>query len=212
MNPTTKANPIMTTAAGCLLLATSASAIAANAGHADITTEERVRVQNYIEASDRGLFEAVQGLSDAEWHYKPGPDRWSIVEVVEHIDLIQDAVLGILAKLPTAALAPEGRDAASVDALILAKVPDRTERVKAPPQALPTGRWTPEAALAHFKESNQKILAALEASHELRARVVNHPLFGPWDGYQWILGGAGHTARHTQQILEVKSDPGFPAQ
>ncbi|HEY3740212.1 MAG TPA: hypothetical protein VGL53_10225, partial [Bryobacteraceae bacterium] len=131
---------------------------------------------------------------------------------VEHIDLIQDAVLGILAKLPTAALPPQGFDAARIDAIILAKVPDRSEKVKAPPQAIPTGRWTPETALARFKESNQKIHAALDTSLDLRARVVNHPLFGPWHGYHWILGCGLHTARHTQQILEVKSDPGFPPQ
>jgi hypothetical protein len=35
-------------------------------------------------------------------------------------------------------------------------------------------------------------------------------VFGPLDGYDWILAVAAHTARHTQQILEVKADPGFP--
>jgi hypothetical protein len=30
------------------------------------------------------------------------------------------------------------------------------------------------------------------------------------DGYQWILAVAAHSARHTQQILEVKADPKFP--
>jgi hypothetical protein len=31
------------------------------------------------------------------------------------------------------------------------------------------------------------------------------------DGYQWVLGAAAHTERHTKQILEVKADPNFPA-
>jgi hypothetical protein len=31
------------------------------------------------------------------------------------------------------------------------------------------------------------------------------------DGYQWVLATAAHTERHTKQILEVKSDPNFPA-
>lgn len=44
----------------------------------------------------------------------------------------------------------------------------------------------------------------------LRRHVIQHPAFGPLDGYEWVLAAAGHTARHTQQILEVKADPTFP--
>ena len=36
-------------------------------------------------------------------------------------------------------------------------------------------------------------------------------VLAPMDGYQWIIATAGHSDRHTQQILEVKADGGFPA-
>ena len=47
----------------------------------------------------------------------------------------------------------------------------------------------------------------LETAH----RFEPHPFFGTLDLYQWVLLSAGHTARHTQQIEEVKRSPGFPA-
>jgi uncharacterized damage-inducible protein DinB len=204
MNPTAIA-PIMI--AGLLF----ATALTATNARQDATPEERQKALAYIEESNRGLYDAVRGLSDAQWNFKPGPDRWSIAEVVEHISVIQDIVIGVLAKMSTAPLAPEGRDVARIDAEILTKVLDRTEKFKSPPQALPTGRWTPEAALAHFKETNQALRVALETTHDLRAHIVNHPVLGPWDSYEWIIGAAGHTKRHTLQILEVKSDAEFPA-
>jgi uncharacterized damage-inducible protein DinB len=187
------------------------SATGANIAPTDATPEERQKALDYIEKTNQGLLDAVRGLSAAQWNFKPAPDRWSVAEVLEHIALIEDVVIGILQKLPEAAPAPEGRDVARIDAEIFAKLADRTEKAKAPPVALPSGRWTPDAALAHFGETNRKIRTVLETTHDLRSHVINHPLFGPWDGYQWIIGVTGHTDRHTRQILEVKADPGFPA-
>jgi hypothetical protein len=98
-----------------------------------------------------------------------------------------------------------------MDAEIIANVADRSEKYKAPPQAIPAARWTPAEALAHYRDSNAKLRAAVETRHDLRAHVSAHPIFGPWDGYQWILGAAGHTSRHTDQIFEIKATAGFPA-
>jgi hypothetical protein len=50
----------------------------------------------------------------------------------------------------------------------------------------------------------------LSVARNLRGHVLPHPVFGPWDGYQWILAAGCHSARHTGQILEVKADPNFP--
>ena len=44
----------------------------------------------------------------------------------------------------------------------------------------------------------------------LRGRVRPHPLFGPWDGFQWLLATGSHTARHNDQIREIKADVNFP--
>ena len=37
-----------------------------------------------------------------------------------------------------------------------------------------------------------------------------HPVFGHWDGYQWMLAAGAHTARHVAQIREIQSTKGFP--
>ena len=47
---------------------------------------------------------------------------------------------------------------------------------------------------------------------DLRDHFYSHPVFGPLDGYQWLLLLSAHSARHTEQIEEVKADPSFPKQ
>ena len=49
-----------------------------------------------------------------------------------------------------------------------------------------------------------------EAAMNALRRVLPHPIFGSWDGYQWILATAAHTARHLRQIREIQSAEAFP--
>jgi hypothetical protein len=114
----------------------SISAIASTAPQ-DATPEERQKALDYLADTNRGLFDSVRGLSDAQWSFKPAPDRWSIAEVVEHITVIQDVVSGILGNMNAAPLAPEGRDTARIDAEILTKFrtgPRNTKLLRKPCQ------------------------------------------------------------------------------
>jgi len=176
----------------------------------DVTPQDRDYARHYLTQTRDALIEATKGLSEAQWKFKADPDCWSIAEVVEHLALIEDMVLGILAKIGDAPAGPADRDPKQVDAFILAKMPDRSEKAQAPPQATPTARWTPAATLEHFRESRARTATIARSTTDLRGHVIPHPAFGPLDGYEWVLAVAAHSERHTKQILEVKADPGFP--
>ena len=180
-----------------LLLAAAAAARETNA-------------RNYLNETRDALFASVKGLTPAQWNFKPAPDRWSIAQVVEHIAVTEEGIQGIVAQIPRAPAPAADFNAPAVDAMILSKMPDRSTKAQAPPQLQPTGRWTPAAALEHFTAASDALSADLRDTAELRRHVIAHPAFGPLDGYEWVLAFAGHTARHTQQILEVKADPNFP--
>jgi hypothetical protein len=177
----------------------------------DVTPAEREKASRYLAETRKGVEDAVKGLSDAQWKYKPRPDRWSVAEIVEHLAVIEDIIKGVFARLPDGAAAAAGRDVAKTDAEMLAKLLDRSVKFEAPPQARPAARWTPADALQHFLASRAENAELLRSTPGLRAHTVLHPVFGPLDGYQWMLAVAAHSARHTQQILEVKADPGFPS-
>jgi len=178
----------------------------------DVTKTERDQALKNLVDSRAGVVEAVKGLSEAQLKFKPGPDRWSVAETLEHIALTEDLfVNNIRPQLESSTASISTRDAKEVDAMILTKVPDRSTKFQAPPPLVPTGRWTPQATLDHFLVSRQETISFLNSDHNLRDQVVNHPALGRLDGYQWVLAISAHSARHTKQILEVKADPNFPA-
>ena len=57
---------------------------------------QRPRMQ-YLESTKKNVLEATKGLSQAQWDFKPAPDRWSVAQVMEHIaaseDFIRDNLL-----------------------------------------------------------------------------------------------------------------------
>ena len=64
-----------------------------------------------------------------------------------------------------------------------------------------------------FNESRGKTVSFVQNTKEdLRGHASPHPILKALDGYQWELLLSAHSARHTAQIQEVKSDPNFPKQ
>src|SRR5260370_37891637 len=50
--------------------------------------------KRYLEQTRAGVIGATKGLSQAQWTWKPAPDRWSVAEIVEHMVLAQELMLG----------------------------------------------------------------------------------------------------------------------
>jgi hypothetical protein len=195
-----------------LPLVISLLCLAGTAVGQNITPSEREQALQYLNETRDGVVQAVKGLSEAQWKFKPAPDRWSAAEVVEHLALIEDFFLDAVRPqlIKSSAIAPDA-DAKKVDDLMWSKLLDRSTKYQAPPDAVPTGRWTPQDALKHFVAARQQTSGFLSSTTDLRAHIVVHPAFGKLDGYQWVMAVAGHSARHTKQILEVKADPNFPS-
>ena len=175
-----------------------------------LTQTDRDRGVKYLEQTRDGVIAATKDLSEAQWKFKAAPDKWSVAETLEHIALGEDYMFGYVTD--TVMKAPAGapdRDVAKMDAAVLQLVPDRSNKRQAPPPLVPTGRWTPAEALAHFLKSRQRTTEFLQTAPDLRQHVADSPL-GPLDGYEWLLFIGAHSERHTKQMLEVKASPDFP--
>lgn len=175
-----------------------------------LTQAERDKGDQYLGQTRDGVIAAVKGLSDAQLKFKPAPDRWSVAEVLEHITLVEDGLFqNVTEKVMKAPAGAAGRDVAKTDSMVLAMIPDRSQKRQAPPPFVPNGRWTVAETLDHFQKSRARTVEFLNSTPELRAHVADSPL-GPLDAYEWVLFMAAHSERHTKQILEVKADPNFP--
>jgi len=177
----------------------------------EVTQAEKDKALQYLETTKKNVVEATKGLSEAQWNFKPAPDRWSAAQVMEHIAAAED-FLRTLAK-EKVMLAPAGeagRDVKKTDEAVLAMVPDRTNKVQAPEPLLPTNRFgSPEGSLKHFLESRTTTEDFLKSTAGMRDHVMESPL-GKLDAYEFVLLVAAHSERHTKQISEVKADLNFP--
>jgi hypothetical protein len=175
-----------------------------------LTPADREKGVKYLEQTRDAVVAATKGLSEAQWKYKAAPDKWSVAETLEHIALGEDYLFGYEKnKVMTEPPGPADRDIAKIDAMVLAMVPDRSTKRQAPPELVPTGRWTPDQALDHFLKSRAVTIEYMKTTADLRDHVADSPL-GKLDGYEWLLFIGAHSERHTKQILEVKADAGFP--
>lgn len=186
--------------------------VGASAYAQSLAPADRERAVKYLEATRKNILETTKGLSEAQWNFKPAPDRWSVAEAMEHIAAAEDMLFGMVREqVMKAPPRPAGEDVKAIDELILAKVPDRTNKAQAPDTLKPTNRYgSPEAALKHFVESRSRTVNFLEKTDDLRAHATDSPLGKKLDAYEWILFISAHSERHTKQINEVKVDPNFP--
>jgi hypothetical protein len=184
---------------------------AATAAAQEVTQVEKDKALQYLETTKKNVLEATKGLSEAQWNFKPAPDRWSVAQVMEHIATSEDFIRGMLKEKVMMAPAGEtGRDVKKTDDSVLAMVPDRTTKAQAPEPLVPTNRFgSPEGSIKHFVETRTATEDFLKASTGLRDHVADSPI-GKLDGYEFVLLIAAHSERHTKQINEVKADPNFP--
>jgi len=194
-----------------VLMALLLMAAATVASAQEVTQAEKDRALQYLESTKKGVLEATKGLSEAQWNFKPAPDRWSVAQVAEHIAAAED-FLRTLAK-EKVMLAPAGeagRDVNKTDEAVMAMVPDRSHKAQAPEPLVPTNRFgSPEGSIKHFVESRATTEDFLKNTTGMRDHVLESPM-GKLDAYEFVLLVAAHSERHTKQINEVKADPNFP--
>ncbi len=174
----------------------------------------RAQLIEGLETSAASFGAAFKGLGSGQFHFKPGPNRWSIAETVEHVVVAETGSGKLLrGKLIREAATPElieaARDGFSrVDGRLL----KREGGFQAPDFVLPTGRWsTPDEMTAVFDETRQATLEFLKATPlDLTRFVMPHPALGALNGYGWVYFVIRHCVWHIGQIDEAKGAPGYP--
>jgi hypothetical protein len=206
----------MKTVALCALALLLAACSAAVAKAQGVSQADKDHALQYLESTKKGVLDATKGLSEAQWNFKPAPERWSVAEVMEHLAAAEDLLRGMTQEQVMKTPAIPARDPAElkkIDESVIAMVPDRSHKADAPEPLRPTNRFgSPAEAQKHFLESRATTEEYLKSTPDLRAHAVDSPMGMKLDGYEWVLLIAGHSERHTKQMLEVKADPNFPKQ
>ncbi len=186
---------------------------------APIAQGDRDRILSELHASRKMFLDSIAGVSPAQWVYKAAPDRWSIQETAEHIAAAEPFLRGLITEQimkspanPDLAAQRKPGNAAGNEAVLKALL-DRSKKATAPEPIQPKKVYntTADAAGAFNKERDKTLDYIRTTQDDLRVHFFKGPTGDDLDAVQWMMLLAGHTERHTLQILEVKQSPGYPA-
>jgi hypothetical protein len=164
--------------------------------------QEMKDVAGQLESTRAELIVVVSGLTEEQACTRPAPDRWSVLECLEHVSFVERRFLGMVKA--SEAGTPAERDAAK-EAALRERVLDRSSRRTAPDAVLPTGKYgSLSEALQEFNASRDETLQfASEQGVNLLSRSAAHPVLGPLNGVEALLLIALHGRRHTEQMREA---------
>src|SRR5438132_13568417 len=110
------------------------------ASDANITATERAHAINLLQQSQAEFLSLVDGLTEAQWTFKPGPDRWSVGETAEHIMLAEGTLFAQVEKAIASAPNPEWEKKTAGKTELLERVMvDRSHKAQAPEAIRPQG-------------------------------------------------------------------------
>lgn len=144
------------------------------------------------------------GVTEEQSHIKPVPNRWSVLDTIEHLTTAEGIHLNLLQtqRVPRVADAPNREEA------FLHMIPSRARKMESPDSAQPIGRFaTLAAATEQFKTTRAGVIEFLEQyTDDLRGSAVKHPhpAAGMMSICEMLVAIAMHAKRHVAQIAEIK--------
>ncbi len=178
-----------------------------------ISKDERKKAVDFLTETKKGVWDATQGLSEAQLKFKTAPDRWSVEDCLKHIAITEQMLWQMVDAGIKAPATPEKRaEIKWKDEDVIKNIADRSNKIKtyAPMEPLNTPYKTMAEAWDSFAKNRDKLIEYVNNTNDdLRNHVASLPV-GVFDSYQMILFIGAHSNRHLQQINEVKADPGFP--
>jgi hypothetical protein len=166
-----------------------------------------------LDRSRAGLRAAIDTVPAALRDRPPGPDRWSVAGVLEHVALVEERFTAIVGskilEARAGGLGPEEGSVAPLPPNVEVMLADRTERRKAPEPLHPSGLAC-DAAWERAGAARAAFRLMLTAADGLALSHVihEHPRFGALNAYQWAGFIAAHESRHAEQIKEIASQLG----
>ena len=178
-----------------------------------ITDRERQRALDLLNRSRQTLLDAVEGVSDQQARWKPGPERWSILEYVEHLAVADDALVALVERSLQSPAQPETEEERRAREQKIRETPMPRGVNHAPEMLTPNARFgSLGEALAAFQQARARTLAfARSTQADLRSHFAPHDVLGRLDGYQWLVGNARHAETHAAHIREIRSLANFPS-
>ena len=151
------------------------------------------------------LLQHLNSLSDDVLYFKAAADRWSIVEVIEHLVVVEENMLEQLTgATSTTPLDPQDRSAKKYHIVI--KVMTRDIPADVPDESMePHGRFSLAELLGRWDDIRQKTRAYVNGidPEEADNLVYRHPFAGPLDMAETLGFIDVHFDNHMRHIDRI---------
>lgn len=172
-------------------------------------TDRRVeRVEAELERVRLAFLVTLDGIPADRLHRAPA-GHWTPAQLVWHCAKVERGVARLIERLdaaiPEMATVPPGPQPDRV-LHILDHIPyhDRSQKRQAIEGLFPPDAIDLDAERERLSDGRAQLLAAMrQAGPRLSLIKYEHPLFGPFDGWQWVLSVGKHEERHIGQLREV---------
>jgi len=149
------------------------------------------------------LLHKLASLSMDALNFKAGPDKWSVVEVVEHLVIAEDDLLN---QISTQAPPFDSKSRSPEKYKTVIKVMERDIPVDVPDErAVPQGRLTANELLSRWEDIRQKLrdfLAGINLENKDNL-VYRHPFAGPLDISETLHFFDVHFDNHMRHIDRI---------
>ncbi|MBA3522940.1 MAG: DinB family protein [Gemmatimonadales bacterium] len=166
-----------------------------------------------MERQRAALLVQVGALSPAQLRFRPAPDSWCPLDVVEHLVKVEEATLRRVDERPRArGLAQAARASAAL--AVMAVASRGGARVKAPTRVvLPQGGCDLSELTARWDVIRGTLREVLEglAPGEASRPLLRHPRAGWLSTAQSLAFMELHVAHHVRQLERIRGAAGYPA-
>ncbi|WP_242057587.1 DinB family protein [Halobacillus yeomjeoni] len=154
-----------------------------------------------IDEKRKEIIEFTEKLSEEEAHQKPAEEKWSILEILEHLYLMEEMVVYRMKQ------SLKQGDLQQATEKPVHKTVDRTRKVEAPESVQPKGEFESlEEAMDRLEKTREATMFLIHNKDKevLQNRIYPHPSFGDMNLEQWVEFIGWHELRHLEQMKEVK--------
>jgi hypothetical protein len=178
-----------------------------------ITDRERETALALLARSRTAVLNAVDGVTENQARWKPTPERWSILQYIEHLAVSDDALVGLVKRSLESPELIETDEQRRAREQKIRETPIPRGVNRAPEHLKPVARFDSlaDAVKAFLAARERTIEYAQSTTDDLRKHFTPHPVLGQLDGYQWLCGNARHAETHASHVVEIRSMAEFPS-